>query len=164
MDNDHKNEPGQENFSLKAQFSERLNFLLRRKSLTQAELSRLTGEGASKINEYSKGRILPSAMTAIALAEALDVSVPFLMLGRAGTADAAQSVPILDASRVLPDSGRDVQLYTAQMTLDAVHGGAPYGATTIAGGDGARQPSDNELDAARYLGARVANTANKLFG
>lgn len=118
MDNDHKNEPGQENFSLKAQFSERLNFLLRRKSLTQAELSRLTGEGASKINEYSKGRILPSAMTAIALAEALDVSVPFLMLGRAGTADAAQSVPILDASRALPDSGRDVQLYTAQMTLD----------------------------------------------
>ena len=89
MDNDHKDESSQENFSLKAQFSERLNLLLRRKGLTQAELSRLTGEGASKINEYSKGRILPSAMTAIALAEALDVSVPFLMLGRAGTADAA---------------------------------------------------------------------------
>lgn len=118
MDNNQKDEFGQENFSLKAQFADRLNLLLRNKGLTQAELSRLAGEGASKINEYSKGRILPSAVTAIALAEALDVSVPFLMLGRAGVADAAHSVPILDASRALPASGHDLKLYTAQMTLD----------------------------------------------
>jgi transcriptional regulator with XRE-family HTH domain len=118
MDNGQKDESGQDNFSLKAQFSERFNLLLRSKGLTQAELSRMTAEGASKINEYSKGRILPSALTAIALAEALDVSVPYLMLGRAGVADAAHSVPILDANRALPDGGHDLKLYSAQITLD----------------------------------------------
>ncbi|KPF52012.1 NAD(P)H dehydrogenase (quinone) [Novosphingobium capsulatum] len=53
--------------------------------------------------------------------------------------------------------------FQGQLTLDAVHGGTPYGASTIAGGDGSRQPSEIELDGARYLGRRVANTANKLF-
>jgi NAD(P)H dehydrogenase (quinone) len=52
--------------------------------------------------------------------------------------------------------------YGGQMVLGEVHGGSPYGATTIAGGDGSRQPSDNELDAARYQGRKVAETANKL--
>eukprot|EP01042_Synura_sphagnicola_P025935 gene25935-33369_t len=50
------------------------------------------------------------------------------------------------------------------MGHDEVKGGAPYGATTIAGGDGSRQPSGVELDSARYLGKRVAETATKLFG
>lgn len=54
--------------------------------------------------------------------------------------------------------------YQAQMTLDEVTGGAPYGATTIAGGRGERQPSEIDLGGARYLGARVARTAAKLFG
>ena len=54
--------------------------------------------------------------------------------------------------------------FAGQMGHDEVTGGAPYGATTIAGGDGSRQPSTSELDGARYLGARVANTAAKLFG
>jgi NAD(P)H dehydrogenase (quinone) len=49
-----------------------------------------------------------------------------------------------------------------QMNSDEVVGGAPYGATTIAGGDGQRQPSAIELAGARYLGARVARTAAKL--
>ncbi|MFB0613173.1 NAD(P)H:quinone oxidoreductase [Aurantiacibacter poecillastricola] len=49
-----------------------------------------------------------------------------------------------------------------QMGVDEVKGGAPYGATTIAGGDGSRQPSKAELDGARYLGRRVAETAAKL--
>jgi NAD(P)H dehydrogenase (quinone) len=52
--------------------------------------------------------------------------------------------------------------YQAQMTLDEVAGGAPYGATTIAGGQGQRQPSEIDLGGARYLGARVARTAAKL--
>ena len=43
-------------------------------------------------------------------------------------------------------------------------GGSPYGATTIAGGQGQRPPSAIELDGARYQGRRVAETANKLFG
>lgn len=54
--------------------------------------------------------------------------------------------------------------YAAQMTLDEVTGGSPYGATTIAGGDGSRQPSENELGGARYQGRVVAETARKLAG
>lgn len=49
-------------------------------------------------------------------------------------------------------------------TLDEVVGGAPYGATTLAGGDGSRQPSKIELDGARYQGRRVAEVALKLHG
>jgi len=40
--------------------------------------------------------------------------------------------------------------------------GAPYGATTIAGGDGSRRPSATELDGARYLGRHVAEIAAKV--
>jgi NAD(P)H dehydrogenase (quinone) len=54
--------------------------------------------------------------------------------------------------------------YGAQMRLDEVTGGAPYGATTIAGTDGSRQPSASELDGARYQGRRIAEVAGKLFG
>ena len=54
--------------------------------------------------------------------------------------------------------------FQGQLDNSAVHGSAPYGATTIAGGDGSRQPSDVELAGARYLGERVAKTAAKLFG
>jgi NAD(P)H dehydrogenase (quinone) len=54
--------------------------------------------------------------------------------------------------------------FQGQMTLDEVVGGSPYGATTIAGGQGQRQPSAIELDGARYQGRLVAETANKLFG
>lgn len=44
-----------------------------------------------------------------------------------------------------------------------VHGGAPYGATTLADGDGSRQPSAVDLGGARYQGKRVAEVAAKLF-
>ena len=54
--------------------------------------------------------------------------------------------------------------YQGQMTLDEIVGGSPYGATTIAGGQGQRQPSQNELDAARFQGRLVAETAAKLKG
>lgn len=54
--------------------------------------------------------------------------------------------------------------FAGQSGHDKVRGGAPYGATTIAGGDGSRQPDEDELAGARYLGARVARTAAKLFG
>jgi NAD(P)H dehydrogenase (quinone) len=54
--------------------------------------------------------------------------------------------------------------YQAQMTLAEVAGGSPYGATTIAGGDGSRQPSPIELDGARFQGRHIAEIANKLFG
>jgi NAD(P)H dehydrogenase (quinone) len=54
--------------------------------------------------------------------------------------------------------------HAGQMTLDEVTGGSPYGATTITGGDGSRQPSDNELAGARYQGRKIAETAKKLHG
>ncbi|MGC3984558.1 MAG: NAD(P)H:quinone oxidoreductase [Pseudorhodoferax sp.] len=54
--------------------------------------------------------------------------------------------------------------HQGQMRLDQVVGGAPYGATTIAGGDGSRQPSEIELAGARHQGELVAKTAAKLFG
>lgn len=54
--------------------------------------------------------------------------------------------------------------YQAQMSLDEIVGGSPYGATTIAGGQGQRQPSKIELDGARFQGKLIAETANKLFG
>ncbi len=52
--------------------------------------------------------------------------------------------------------------YGAQMTADEVTGGAPYGATTIAGTDGSRKPSERELDGARYQGRRVAEVSEGL--
>jgi len=52
--------------------------------------------------------------------------------------------------------------FAGQMRNDEVVGGAPYGATTIANGDGSRQPNATELEGARYLGRRVAQTAAKL--
>jgi NAD(P)H dehydrogenase (quinone) len=54
--------------------------------------------------------------------------------------------------------------FQGQLTLDEVSGGSPYGATTIAAGDGSRQPSENELAGARFQGKHVAEVATKLFG
>jgi NAD(P)H dehydrogenase (quinone) len=54
--------------------------------------------------------------------------------------------------------------YGAQMTLEEIVGGSPYGATTIANTDGSRQPLQKELDGARYQGRRVAEIAAKLHG
>lgn len=54
--------------------------------------------------------------------------------------------------------------HQGQMTLDEIVGGAPYGATTIAGGQGQRQPSQIELEGARFQGRLIAQTAQKLFG
>jgi NAD(P)H dehydrogenase (quinone) len=54
--------------------------------------------------------------------------------------------------------------YQGQMRLDEITGGAPYGATTIAGPDGSRQPTENELGGARHQGELIAKTAQKLFG
>lgn len=52
--------------------------------------------------------------------------------------------------------------FQGQMGVEEVKGGSPYGASTITGGDGSRQPSETELAAARYQGAHVAKIAGKL--
>lgn len=51
-----------------------------------------------------------------------------------------------------------------QMTMDEISGGSPYGASTIAKGDGSRRPSENELAMARFQGGHVAQIAAKLAG
>ena len=51
-----------------------------------------------------------------------------------------------------------------QMRMDEITGGSPYGASTIAGGDGSRQPSEGELSMARFQGEHVAKIAQKLSG
>lgn len=54
--------------------------------------------------------------------------------------------------------------FAGQLKVDEVTGGAPYGATTIARLDVLRQPSENELAAARYQGRAIAENAAKLYG
>lgn len=54
--------------------------------------------------------------------------------------------------------------HRGQMSVDEIVGGAPYGATTVAGGDGSRRPSEIDLADARHQGELVANVANKVFG
>ena len=54
--------------------------------------------------------------------------------------------------------------FQGQMTIGEVTGSAPYGATTVAGRDGSRRPSENELAGARHQGELIAQTAKKLFG
>jgi NAD(P)H dehydrogenase (quinone) len=53
--------------------------------------------------------------------------------------------------------------HQGQMSVDEIVGGAPYGATTVAGGDGSRQPTEIDLAGARHQGELVARTAAKLF-
>jgi len=53
---------------------------------------------------------------------------------------------------------------TRQMTVGEISGGSPYGASTIAGPDGSRMPSENELAMARFQGRHVAAIARKLVG
>ncbi|MBB3930629.1 NAD(P)H dehydrogenase (quinone) [Kaistia hirudinis] len=52
--------------------------------------------------------------------------------------------------------------FQGQMGVEQVKGGSPYGASTITDGDGSRQPSEIELEAARYQGAHVAKIAAKV--
>jgi len=54
--------------------------------------------------------------------------------------------------------------FQGQMRIDEITGGSPYGASTIAGGDGARMPSENDLEGARFQGNHVAKIAAKLAG
>jgi NAD(P)H dehydrogenase (quinone) len=54
--------------------------------------------------------------------------------------------------------------YTIQelLNMEEITGGTPYGATTLAGADGSRQPTENELAIAHFQGKHVAEIAQKL--
>ena len=84
------------------------------------------------------------------------------------TQHGGQESTILSTHTVLLHQGMVIvglpYTWAGQMKLDEITGGSPYGATTIAGGDGRRQPTANELQGARYQGRKIAETANKLHG
>jgi NAD(P)H dehydrogenase (quinone) len=54
--------------------------------------------------------------------------------------------------------------HAGQMSVDDIVGGTPYGETTVAGGDGSRQPTGIDLAGARHQGELVGRTAQRLFG
>ena len=82
------------------------------------------------------------------------------------TQHGGQESTILSTHTVLLHHGMVVvglpYAWQGQMKLDEITGGSPYGATTISGGDGSRQPSANELDGARFQGRHVAEIAARL--
>jgi NAD(P)H dehydrogenase (quinone) len=54
--------------------------------------------------------------------------------------------------------------FQGQTNITEIVGGSPYGASTIAGGDGSRRPSETDLAGARFQGDLVAKAAIKVFG
>ena len=84
------------------------------------------------------------------------------------TQHGGQESTILSTHTVLLHQGMVIvglpYAFQGQMRLDEVTGGSPYGASTIAAGDGSRQPSENELAGARFQGKHVAGIAAKLKG
>ncbi len=84
------------------------------------------------------------------------------------TQHGGQESTILSTHTVLLHQGMVIvglpYAWQGQMTLAEISGGSPYGASTIAGGDGSRQPSANELAGAKFQGAHVARIAAKLAG
>jgi NAD(P)H dehydrogenase (quinone) len=95
------------------------------------------------------------------------------LIGKAGsvftstaTQHGGQESTLLSTQTVLMHHGMVIvglpYSFQGQMTLSEITGGSPYGASTIAGGDGSRQPSRNELDGARFQGRHVAEIATKL--
>ncbi len=82
------------------------------------------------------------------------------------TQHGGQESTILSTQTVLLHHGMVIvglpYAWQGQTIISEITGGSPYGASTIAGGDGSRKPSANELDGARWQGAHVARIAAKL--
>lgn len=95
------------------------------------------------------------------------------LIGKAGsvftstaTQHGGQESTILSTHTVLLHHGMVIvglpYSYQGQMGVKDIVGGSPYGASTIADGDGSRQPTQNELAGARFQGRHVAGIAAKL--
>lgn len=82
------------------------------------------------------------------------------------TQHGGQESTILSAHTVMLHLGLVIvglpYLWKGQLEMGEITGGSPYGASTLAGGDGSRRPSSNELDGARYQGRHVAEIAAAL--
>ena len=96
------------------------------------------------------------------------------LVGKAGSAftstatqHGGQETTILSTHNTLLHHGMVIvglpYTFTGQMTIGEISGCSPYGASTIAGGQGERMPSENELAGARYQGRHVALIASKLI-
>jgi len=96
------------------------------------------------------------------------------LVGKAGSAftstatqHGGQETTILNTHNTLLHHGMVIvglpYTFTGQMTIGEISGCSPYGASTIAGGQGERMPSENELAGARYQGRHVALIASKLI-
>lgn len=84
------------------------------------------------------------------------------------TQHGGQELALVSTQNVLQHHGMIIvplsYAYQDQMGVDKVRGGAPYGMTTMADGDGSRPPSEQELDGARFQGRRTAEIAARLKG
>jgi len=88
------------------------------------------------------------------------------VIASSNTQHGGQEATILSAHITLLHHGMIIvglpYTFQGQMKMDEICGCSPYGASTIAGGDGSRFPSQTELDGARFQGERVARIAKKL--
>lgn len=82
------------------------------------------------------------------------------------TQHGGQEIAVVTTQMVLQHHGMIIvplsYAYQAQMGVDVVRGGSPYGMTTMSDGDGSRMPSEQELEGAKFQGQRTAEIAAKL--
>jgi NAD(P)H dehydrogenase (quinone) len=88
------------------------------------------------------------------------------VFGSTATQHGGQEISLISTLAVLLHHGMVLvglpYAFQGQMRMDEIVGGSPYGATTLANGDGSRQPSATELDGARFQGRHVAQIAARL--
>ncbi len=90
------------------------------------------------------------------------------VMASTATQHGGQEIALLTTQAALQHHGMIIvplsYAYQGQMGVDMIRGGAPYGMTTLSGGDGSRLPSEQELEGATFQGKRVAEIAAKLHG
>jgi NAD(P)H dehydrogenase (quinone) len=88
------------------------------------------------------------------------------VFGSTATQHGGQELSLITTQAMLQHHGMVIvglpYAFQGQMRMDEIVGGSPYGATTLTSGDGSRQPSQTELDGARFQGRHVAQIAAKL--
>lgn len=109
----------QDDDGLKAEFSSRLRQLISDKGANQAGIARASGVSTSKLSDYVNAKTLPSVTAAVALADALDTTVDYLILGRPRVVASEYAVPVMDV-RLAAGAGAwgAEELIITYMTLD----------------------------------------------